>query len=60
MKWNRERSQLFIACTSMTATFTILKLFGFANWSWVWIFSPLWLSGLGIGAAFLAYKIMMI
>lgn len=60
MKCNKERIQLFIGAVSMTCTFSLLKLFGLSDWSWLWVFSPIWLSGLGIGAAFLAYKIMMI
>lgn len=30
--------------TILTITFVILKLIGIINWSWWWIFSPLWIS----------------
>lgn len=28
---------------SLTITFIVLKLIGIINWSWWWIFSPLWI-----------------
>ena len=28
-----------------TIAFVILKLCGVVNWSWAWVFSPLWIAG---------------
>lgn len=28
----------------LTILFTVLKLTGVINWSWVWVLSPLWIS----------------
>lgn len=28
---------------SLTIVFILLKLFGFVEWSWLWVFSPIWL-----------------
>ena len=28
---------------SLTLLFIILKIFGAIDWSWIWVFSPLWL-----------------
>ena len=30
-------------CGSLTIVFILLKLFGFVEWSWLWVFSPIWL-----------------
>ena len=30
--------------TIITITFVILKLIEIINWSWWWVFSPLWIS----------------
>ena len=30
--------------TILTITFIVLKLIGFIKWSWIWVFSPLWIS----------------
>ena len=30
--------------TILTITFIVLKLIGIINWSWWWVFSPLWIS----------------
>ena len=30
--------------TILTITFVILKLIEIINWSWWWVFSPLWIS----------------
>ena len=30
--------------TILTIIFVVLKLIGIINWSWLWIFSPLWIS----------------
>lgn len=28
----------------LTIVFIVLKLCGVINWSWVWVFSPMWIS----------------
>lgn len=28
----------------LTIVFIVLKLCGVINWSWIWVFSPMWLS----------------
>lgn len=30
--------------TILTITFVVLKLIGIVSWSWLWVFSPLWIS----------------
>ena len=30
--------------TILTITFVVLKLIGIISWSWLWVFSPLWIS----------------
>lgn len=30
--------------TILTITLVILKLIGIISWSWLWVFSPLWIS----------------
>lgn len=30
---------------SLTILFVILKVTGYINWSWVWVFAPLWIAG---------------
>ena len=32
--------------TLLTITFVLLKVFGYINWSWWWVFSPLWISAI--------------
>ena len=32
--------------TALTATFIVLKILGYINWSWVWILSPLWIDAI--------------
>ena len=39
----------------LTIVFIVLKLCGVIGWSWVWVFSPLWLSVL----AFFLYLIVI-
>ncbi len=31
-------------CSALTLTFIILKLTGYIHWSWIWVFSPIWIS----------------
>jgi ABC-type antimicrobial peptide transport system permease subunit len=30
-------------CGLLTIALVVLKLTGFINWSWIWVFSPLWI-----------------
>lgn len=30
----------------LTLVFILLKIFGAINWSWVWVFSPLWIGAI--------------
>ena len=30
--------------TILTIAFVVLKLIGIISWSWLWVFSPLWIS----------------
>ena len=30
--------------TILTIVFVVLKLIGIISWSWLWVFSPLWIS----------------
>lgn len=40
--------------TILTIVFVLLKVFGYINWSWVWVFAPLWI-GFAIFFATLAF-----
>ena len=31
-------------CEFLTLIFVVLKLLGKITWSWIWVFSPLWIS----------------
>ena len=40
--------------TLLTCIFVVAKLWGKIDWSWWWVFSPLWISALiGIGILFI-------
>ena len=28
---------------TLTVLFVVLKVLGYINWSWVWVFAPLWI-----------------
>lgn len=46
-----------IGCGSiflLTIVFIVLKAFGVLSWSWLWVFSPLWLCAAAIFALVLA------
>jgi hypothetical protein len=38
--------------TPLTITFVVLKLIGVIDWSWWWVFSPLWIAGIITGIMF--------
>ena len=44
---------------SLTIVFIFLKVFGFVNWSWWWVFSPLWIS-LGLVVLFLIVVLLIL
>lgn len=37
--------------------FIVLKLVGVINWSWIWVFSPLWIGWIILGLIWLWLKI---
>jgi Flp pilus assembly protein TadB len=44
MKDKNSRSGSYITIGDLLLiTFTVLKLCGVINWSWVWVLSPLWI-----------------
>jgi hypothetical protein len=43
----------------LTIVFIALKLTGHINWSWLWVLSPLWISGL-LGILFIAIFVFFI
>lgn len=45
----------------LTIIFVLLKAFGKINWSWWWVFSPLWISaGIVVGMLFIALILIII
>lgn len=41
---NRNTNHGIGSCGLLTIVFIVLKLNGVINWSWLWVFSPLWIS----------------
>lgn len=41
---NKKKYSFKINVWLITMIFVILKLFDFINWSWIWIFSPIWIT----------------
>lgn len=41
-------------------TFLVLKLTGVINWSWIWIFAPLWISAILVIVAIIIGIIFML
>ena len=41
-------------------TFLVLKLTGVINWSWIWIFAPLWISAVLVIVAIIIGIIFML
>lgn len=39
----------------LQVAFIVLKVIGFLNWSWIWVFSPFWI---GIPAVILLYIVI--
>lgn len=46
---------------TLTIIFIVLKLCNLINWSWWWVFSPIWISiGLGAALILLALVFMLV
>jgi len=45
-------------CVSLSLIFVILKITGTINWSWLWVFSPIW-GGVLFGFSFLGLLVMI-
>jgi hypothetical protein len=43
----------------LTLLFAVAKLFGFVAWSWIWVFSPLWIVPAALVGAALAVVIVV-
>jgi hypothetical protein len=39
----------------LTIIFVVLRLLGVVDWSWVWVFSPLWIGAAIIGFIFAVF-----
>ncbi len=51
MNGNAQKSGMGFIST-LTLIFVVLKLLGLIEWSWIGVFSPVWLSALLLGLAF--------
>jgi hypothetical protein len=57
----QAQNQLITLPTGLTLVFAAAKVFGFINWSWLWVLSPLWISlGFVIGVFLLVLLIACI
>ncbi len=43
-----------------TLVFVILKAFGYLNWSWLWVFAPLWIPVSIFGVVVTIWAILII
>lgn len=41
---NKKRSKSMGLCGSLVTLFTILKITDVISWSWLWVFSPIWIT----------------
>jgi len=39
-----NRGPIFSTAGALTILFVLLKVFGKIDWSWWWVFSPIWIS----------------
>ncbi len=53
----RAKKNRFGIISMLTILFILLKCLGIISWSWIWIFSPIWVSALLIFAVFSAILI---
>lgn len=42
----------------LTLIFVLLKITHFIDWSWIWVFSPLWISAIVVIVLFLIFLII--
>lgn len=47
-------------CGLLTIVFIALKLMGYINWSWVWVFSPLWIPSIIVLALLVVWIVMIL
>lgn len=47
----------FPSLTLLTITFVVLKALGYITWSWIWVFSPLWIPWVLIAVVGLVFLI---
>lgn len=41
---NHSGTSMFtVLAVLLTVTFVVLKLVGVISWSWIWVFSPIWI-----------------
>ena len=52
MKHNKSRRHNVSIVTLLTLVFLVLKLTNHIEWSWLWVFSPLWIPALFFGTIF--------
>ena len=46
MKYNMNitvKPSNLIFVGTLTVLFVVLKVLGYINWSWIWVFAPLWI-----------------
>ncbi len=41
---NKKRSKSMGLCGSLVTLFIILKITDVISWSWLWVFSPIWIT----------------
>lgn len=51
MNQKKKKSSGMGIISILTLIFIILKLIGYIEWNWVWIFSPIWISAILFMAA---------
>lgn len=47
-------------CGLLTIVFIALKLMGYINWSWTWVFSPLWIPSIIVLALLVVWIVMIL
>jgi hypothetical protein len=54
--WNLAQS----VCGAASVVLIVLKITGLVTWSWWWVLSPLWLSGVFLAAVLCAVLVLVI
>ena len=49
---NKKRSKSMGLCGSLVTLFIILKITDVISWSWLWVFSPIWITLISCVLAF--------